>query len=177
MTVYLQYASSYANTKVVDYLAAWATAAGSGTTGSGTFYPGTMNGSQYAVKASLTASFVSTGSLYMNNWGTKILYGSLDTVQMGDLYTKTSSGFVLQTIQAIFVNLGVSSVVSSGVNGEITKLLYSGLRQGNVSEMSSLLQTLLASAVTAYNTANGTSLTFADMTFAQFLSVGAASTL
>jgi len=177
MTVYLQYVSSYASTKVADYLSAWATAAGSGSTATGAFYPGTMNGSEYAIKPSTATGFVGTGSLYMTNWGTKVLYGTLDTVEMGENFNKTASGFVMQPSQVNFVNLGVSSSVGSGVNGEVHKLLYSGLRQGNVSEMSSLLQTLLASAVTAYNTANGTSLTFADMTFAQFLSVGAASTL
>lgn len=184
MTNYVSYDAYYADWTICDYLSDWSAYFGDvdhrlGSVDEGVntggFNPGPFTGTQYALPSvDSPAAFIAEGSALTYSYlAGHVLYGDLDTVQLGATL-ENSSGYSLTNLDVSFENLGLASGLGDGWSGIVHKVIY-GLMAGDTSELSGVLEDLFADAIADYNSLNNTELTFCDITFEQLASVGAAT--
>lgn len=183
MSNYVSYDAYYADWTVGAFLSDWSAYFGDVDhrvghvdegVNTGGFNPGPFAGTQYALPSVQSpAAFIAEGNLTYSYMAGHVLYGDLNTVELGATLDN-SAGYSLTNLDVRFENLGLSSTLGDGWSGVVHQVV-SGLMAGNTTALEGVLESLFAGAIADYNTLNSTSLTFADITFEQLASVGAAT--
>lgn len=156
MSFSVNYDAQFANTSVASYLADWSAffgdlhhRPGEVATGENTggFYPGFLDGSQYAVGSTQsTAAVVVDGNLHYSLFSkpAHTLWGTIDSMQFGtDLSAK--GPYTLDKVEVSFEGLSdyLSSAKAAGHDGIVHQVMY-GLMSGDATALTHALDTILA---------------------------------
>lgn len=156
MSISISYSATYGGVSVANYLNDWSAYFGDVNhrpgqvvdgTNTGGFNPGPFDGTQYAIKSTVSdAAVVADGDLHYTLFSapSHTLWGSLNTISLGDTLAggTTSNPYNLVSQEVSFTNLGLNSAKEEGREGDVHKVVY-GLMSGDSSALAGEIDALL----------------------------------